>query len=117
MSEKPYKLASLEAKKERTVVNVQGTFIGGKEFVVMAGPCAVETEEQVQKIAADVSRMGAKILRGGAFKPRTSPYSFQGLGEEGLRILRAAADRHNLKLVSEVMDLSQIELIEKYAHV
>jgi 3-deoxy-7-phosphoheptulonate synthase len=83
----------------------------------MAGPCSAESEEQVEATAVAVRRAGAKVLRGGAFKPRSSPYSFQGLGEEGLRILRGAADRHNLKLVSEVMDLSQIELIEKYADI
>ena len=83
----------------------------------MAGPCSAESEEQVEASAAAVKRAGAKVLRGGAFKPRSSPYSFQGLGEEGLRLLRAAADRHNLKLITEVMDISQIELIEKYAHI
>src|SRR4029079_9326244 len=75
------------------------------------------SEEQVEASAVAVKRAGAKILRGGAFKPRSSPYSLQGMGEDGLRLLRAAADRHNLKVVSEVMDLSQIELIEKYAHI
>ena len=80
----------------------------------MAGPCSAETEEQVNTTAAAVKKAGAKILRGGAFKPRSSPYSFQGLGEEGLRMLRDAANQHDLKLVSEVMDISQIELIEKY---
>ena len=83
----------------------------------MAGPCSAETEEQVEATAAAVKRAGAKILRGGAFKPRSSPYSFQGLGEDGLRMLRSAADRHDLKLVTEVMDISQIELIERYADI
>jgi 3-deoxy-7-phosphoheptulonate synthase len=113
----PYKLASRTFKKENTVVNVGDVRIGGDEVIVMAGPCSAESEEQVEAAAAAVKRAGAKILRGGAFKPRSSPYSFQGLGEEGLRLLRAAADRHNLKLISEVMDLSQIELIEQYAHI
>jgi 3-deoxy-7-phosphoheptulonate synthase len=90
------------------VVSVGDVRIGGDEVIVMAGPCSAESEEQVEATASSVKRAGAKILRGGAFKPRSSPYSFQGLGEEGLRILRGAADRHNLKLVSEVMDLSQI---------
>jgi 3-deoxy-7-phosphoheptulonate synthase len=85
--------------------------------IVMAGPCSAETEEQVQASAAAVKRAGAKILRGGAFKPRSSPYSFQGLGEEGLRMLRRAADAHNLKLISEVMDISQIALIDKYCDI
>jgi 3-deoxy-7-phosphoheptulonate synthase len=80
-------------------------------------PCSAETEEQVEATAAAVKRAGAKILRGGAFKPRSSPYSFQGLGEAGLRMLRAAADRHDLKLVTEVMEVSQIELIERYADI
>src|SRR5215218_554220 len=113
----PYKLASRTFKSENSVVTVGDVRIGGDEVIVMAGPCSAESEEQVEATASAVKRAGAKILRGGAFKPRSSPYSFQGLGEEGLRILRAAADRHNLKLVSEVMDLSQIELIEKYSHI
>ncbi len=83
----------------------------------MAGPCSAETEEQVHATAAAVKRAGAKILRGGAFKPRSSPYAFQGLGEEGLRMLRNAADAHNLKVISEVMDISQIELIAKYCDI
>jgi 3-deoxy-7-phosphoheptulonate synthase len=83
----------------------------------MAGPCSAETDEQVETTAAAVKRAGAKVLRGGAFKPRSSPYSFQGLGETGLRMLRGAADRHGLKLVSEVMDLSQIELIERHVDI
>jgi 3-deoxy-7-phosphoheptulonate synthase len=113
----PYKRASRAFKPEDTIVQLDDVRIGGDEVIVMAGPCSAETDEQVMASAAAVKRAGAKILRGGAFKPRSSPYSFQGLGEEGLRILRASADRHNLKLVSEVMDLSQIELIERYAHI
>src|SRR6187397_2574537 len=113
----PYKLASRTFKQENTIVSIGDVRIGGEEVIVMAGPCSAETEAQVEATASAVKRAGAKILRGGAFKPRSSPYTFQGLGEEGLRILRAAADRHNLKVVSEVMDLSQIELIEKYAHI
>ena len=83
----------------------------------MAGPCSAESEEQVEAAAAAVKRAGAKVMRGGAFKPRSSPYSFQGLGEEGLRLLRASADRHNLKLITEVMDISQLEMIERYADI
>ena len=113
----PYKLASRTFKPENTVIVIGDVRIGGDEVIVMAGPCSAETEEQVEATASAVKRAGAKILRGGAFKPRSSPYSFQGLGEEGLKILRGAADRHNLKLVSEVMDLSQIELVEKYADI
>jgi 3-deoxy-7-phosphoheptulonate synthase len=110
----PYKLASRAFKPEGTVVSVGDVRIGGDEVIVMAGPCSAETEEQVNAAAAAVKKAGAKILRGGAFKPRSSPYSFQGLGEEGLRMLRAAANQHDLKLVSEVMDISQIDLIEQY---
>ncbi len=113
----PYKLASRTFKPENTVITIDDVRIGGDEVIVMAGPCSAESEEQVEAAAAAVKRAGAKVLRGGAFKPRSSPYSFQGMGEEGLRLLRAAADRHNLKLITEVMDLSQIELIEKYAHI
>ncbi len=110
----PYKLASRAFKPEGTVVTVGDVRIGGDEVIVIAGPCSAETEEQVNTTTAAVKKAGAKILRGGAFKPRSSPYSFQGLGEEGLRMLRAAASQHDLKLVSEVMDISQIEVIDKY---
>jgi 3-deoxy-7-phosphoheptulonate synthase len=113
----PYKLASRSFKPDNTVITIDDVRIGGDEVIVMAGPCSAESEEQVEACAAAVKRAGAKVFRGGAFKPRSSPYSFQGMGEEGLRLLRAAADRHNLKLITEVMDLSQIELIEKYAHI
>ena len=113
----PYKLASRTFKPEDTVVAVGDVRIGGDEVVVMAGPCSAETDAQVEAAAAAVKRAGAKILRGGAFKPRSSPYSFQGLGEPGLVVLRDAADRHDLKLISEVMDISQIELVGKYADI
>jgi 3-deoxy-7-phosphoheptulonate synthase len=113
----PYKLASRTFKSDNTVITIGDVRIGGDEVIVMAGPCSAETEEQVEASAAAVKRAGAKVLRGGAFKPRSSPYSFQGLGEDGLRLLRSAADRHNLKLISEVMDISQLELIERYAHI
>src|SRR5688572_28308257 len=113
----PYKLASRTFKSENSVIAVGDLRIGGDEVIVMAGPCSAETEEQVEATAAAVKNAGAKVLRGGAFKPRSSPYSFQGLGEAGLKMLRGAADRHNLKLVSEVMDISQLELIEKYSDI
>ena len=113
----PYKLASRTFKSDNTVITIGDVRIGGDEVIVMAGPCSAESEEQVEAAAAAVKRAGAKVLRGGAFKPRSSPYSFQGLGEEGLRMLRSAADRHNLKLITEVMDISQLELIERYAHI
>ena len=113
----PYKLASRTFRPENTVITVGDVRIGGDEVVVMAGPCSAESAEQVEAAAAAVKRAGAKILRGGAYKPRSSPYSFQGLGEDGLRLLRSAADRHNLLLISEVMDISQIETIERYADI
>ena len=113
----PYKLASRTFKPQNTIVTIDELRIGGDEVVVMAGPCSAETEEQVEATTVAVKKAGAKVLRGGAFKPRSSPYSFQGLGEEGLRLLRSAADRHNLKLVSEVMDIGQLEVVARYAHI
>ena len=113
----PYKLASRTFKPENTVVTIDDVRIGGDEVIVMAGPCSAESEEQVEATTAAVKRAGAKVLRGGAFKPRSSPYSFQGLGETGLKMLRNAADRHGLKLITEVMEIGQIELIERYAHI
>src|SRR5262245_44162777 len=113
----PYKLASRTFKPENTIVSIGDVRIGGEEVIVMAGPCSAESEAQVEATASAVKRAGAKILRGGAFKPRSSPYSFQGLGEVGLKMLRAAADRHDLLLITEVMEIAQIELIEKYAHI
>ena len=113
----PFKLASHAFKREGSVFDIGGVKIGGTEVIVMAGPCSVETEEQVFKIAKYVKDAGAKILRGGAFKPRTSPYSFQGLGEDGLKLMRAAANEYNLKVITEVMDKSQIDLVEKYADI
>src|SRR5215510_5170764 len=113
----PYKLASRTFKPEGTIINVGDLRIGGDEVIVMAGPCSAENEKQVRAAAAAVRKAGAKIFRGGAFKPRSSPYSFQGLGEEGLRLLRDAANAENLKLITEVMDLSQIEVINRYTDV
>src|SRR6185503_1976366 len=113
----PYKLASRTFKPEDTVFSVGEVRIGGEEVVVMAGPCSAETEAQVEATAAAVKRAGAKVLRGGAFKPRSSPYSFQGLGEPGLKMLRAAADRHDLKLITEVMEIGQIEVVERYSDI
>ncbi len=113
----PYKLASRTFKAEPTVVAVGDVRIGGDEVIVMAGPCSAESEQQVMAAAVAVRRAGATVLRGGAFKPRSSPYSFQGLGEEGLRILRDASRAENMALVSEVMDISQIDLIERYCDI
>jgi len=110
----PYKLASRTFHPEDTVVKIRDVAIGGATVVVMAGPCSVETPEQIEIIAAKVKRAGAKILRGGAFKPRTSPYSFQGLGEAGLQMLRRAADKEGLLAVSEVMEVAQVPLVAEY---
>jgi 3-deoxy-7-phosphoheptulonate synthase len=111
----PYKLASREFRCEDTVVYVGDVPLGGPEVVVVAGPCAVESVEQIQRIARRVAEAGVRILRGGAFKPRTSPYSFRGLGEEGLRLLRRAADAHGLATVTEVMDAEQIPVVARFA--
>jgi 3-deoxy-7-phosphoheptulonate synthase len=113
----PYKLASRTFKPDDTIITVGDLRIGGDEVIVIAGPCSAENEAQVMTTAAAVKKAGAKVLRGGAFKPRSSPYSFQGLGEEGLQLLRQAANEHDLKLVSEVMDLSQIELMDRYVDI
>ena len=113
----PYKLASRTFKREGSIFDIGNVRMGGDEVIVMAGPCSIENEQQVFTIAKSVAAAGAKILRGGAFKPRTSPYSFQGLGEDGLRMMRAAADEYKLKVVTEVMDKSQISLVEKYADI
>ncbi|AZR74184.1 3-deoxy-7-phosphoheptulonate synthase [Anoxybacter fermentans] len=113
----PYKLSSREFKPEKTIVKVGDIEIGGKEIIVMAGPCAVENEEQLMTTAWAVKKSGAKILRGGAFKPRTSPYSFQGLGEKGLKLLAKAREETGLKIVTELMDLTNLELVYEYADI
>jgi 3-deoxy-7-phosphoheptulonate synthase len=113
----PYKLASRAFQKKGTIVRVGSVEIGGDDIVVMAGPCSVESESQIFAIAEQVAKSGAKLLRGGAFKPRTSPYTFQGLGEEGLKFLRAAADAFGLLVITEVMDRSQIGLVEQYCDI
>jgi 3-deoxy-7-phosphoheptulonate synthase len=111
----PYKLASRQWRPEGTIVDLgKGVKIGGPEVVIAAGPCAVESEFQINTIAESVARAGAKLLRGGAFKPRSSPYTFQGMGEEGLKLMRTAADRNGLLVVSEVMDPSQVVLLIQY---
>ncbi len=112
-----YKLASRAFKREGSVFDIGGVKIGGNQVVIMAGPCSVESEKQIFTIAKLVAESGAKILRGGAFKPRTSPYTFQGLGEPALQFLRSAADEYKLKIVTEVMDRSQIDVVEKYADI
>lgn len=113
----PYKLASRSFNPAGTVVRLGRVAIGDSHVTLMAGPCSVESEDQIDRAAKLVADAGGAILRGGAFKPRTSPYSFQGLGETGLRLLRAAADRYGLFVVSEVMDSSQVPLVARYADV
>lgn len=113
----PYKLASRHFKPAGTVIKMGEVEVGGDRVVVMAGPCSVESREQVMRIAELVAQAGARVIRGGAFKPRTSPYTFRGLGEEGLRFLREAADRNGLLAISEVMDQTQIPLVAAYADI
>lgn len=112
-----YKLASRVFQAEDTVVEVNGVKFGGNNIGMIAGPCTVESYEQMDKTAAVLKKSGVRILRGGAFKPRTSPYAFQGLGEEGLEIIRAVADKHKMAVTSEVMEISQIPLFEKYVDI
>jgi 3-deoxy-7-phosphoheptulonate synthase len=112
-----YKLASRGFRPQGTVVRIGNVEIGGNNIVVMAGPCSVESRDQIERAADIVADGGAKIIRGGAFKPRSSPYSFQGMGEEGLQFLRAAADRRGLLVISEVMDATQIPVMLQYADI
>jgi 3-deoxy-7-phosphoheptulonate synthase len=113
----PYKLASRHFRPGGTIVKIGDVEIGSDRVIMMAGPCSVENRDQIGCVAEVVARGGAKVIRGGAFKPRSSPYSFQGLGEEGLRLLREAADRNHLLVVSEVMDQTQIPLLSEYADI
>jgi 3-deoxy-7-phosphoheptulonate synthase len=113
----PYKLASRGFRPQGTVVRIGNVEIGGSQVVVMAGPCSVESRDQIERAADIVADGGAKIIRGGAFKPRSSPYSFQGLGEEGLQLMRAAADRRGLLVISEVMDATQIPVMIRYSDI
>ncbi|HEV8334877.1 MAG TPA: 3-deoxy-7-phosphoheptulonate synthase [Candidatus Polarisedimenticolia bacterium] len=114
---KPYKLVSREMKKEDSVVSVRGRDVGGARLAVIAGPCAVETEDQAIEIGEIVARAGANFYRGGAYKPRTSPYSFQGLGEKGLKILAKVREATGLPIVTEAMDTESVSLVEEYADV
>ncbi|HKD08157.1 MAG TPA: 3-deoxy-7-phosphoheptulonate synthase [Bryobacteraceae bacterium] len=113
----PYKLASRGFRPQGTVVKIGDVAIGDGQVVVMAGPCSVESRDQIERSADIVADGGAKVIRGGAFKPRSSPYSFQGLGEEGLRMMRKAADRRGLLVISEVMDSTQIPLLSTYSDI
>ncbi len=108
-------LVSIDNKQERTIVNVNGVKVGGSEVIIIAGPCAVESKEQIFETARSVGIDGAKILRGGAFKPRSSPYSFQGMEEEGLKLLREISKETGLPVVTEVMDTKKVELVAEYA--
>jgi 3-deoxy-7-phosphoheptulonate synthase len=111
---KPYKLITLDLRPERTIVRVGDAAIGGDELAIIAGPCAIESRSQAFAIAEAVRRSGARFFRGGAFKPRTSPYAFQGLGEEGLRILAEIRDAYGLKIVTEALDEVGVDLVERY---
>src|ERR1700716_612109 len=113
----PYKFVSKEFRAGKTRIKVNGTEIGGSEFVVMAGPCSVESEKQIMQAAEGVAKAGAKMLRGGAFKPRTSPYDFQGMEEEGLKLLQKAKQATGLAIITEVMSDRDVDLIAKYADV
>src|SRR5262245_6268919 len=113
----PYKFVSREFRKEKTRIRVNGTEIGGGEFVVMAGPCSVESEDQILRSAEGVAKPGAKLLRGGAFKPRTSPYDFQGMEEEGLKLLQKAKKTTGLAIVTEVMSDRDVDMVASYADV
>ncbi len=114
---KPYKLASIDFKKEPTVVDIGGIKVGGKKLVVMAGPCSVENRKLLIDIAKKVKKAGATVLRGGAFKPRTSPYAFQGLGLKGLKFLADARKETGLKIVTELMDIRDLDMVSKYTDI
>src|SRR4051794_10512741 len=111
----PYKFVSKEFRKEHSAIKINGCEVGGEEFVVMAGPCSVESEKQIMETAEGVAAAGAKMLRGGAFKPRTSPYDFQGLELEGLKLLRKAKDRTGLGIITEIMSDRDVDLVAEYA--
>jgi len=114
---RPYKLVSRELKSDDTIINVGDIKIGGKNFVVMAGPCAIESYDQAMKIAEAIVNKGAHIFRGGAYKPRTSPYSFQGLGEEGLKIMAKVREQTGMPVITEVMDFQTFDLVESYTDI
>ncbi len=112
-----FKLTSRMFQSEDSIIEVNGIKFGGKYTGIIAGPCTVESYDQMDKTAEELSKSNVKILRGGAFKPRTSPYAFQGLGEEGLKIIRSVADNHGMAVTSEIMDTSQLDLFEKYVDI
>ena len=114
---KPYKLISLDLRPEKTIIRVGDAAIGGDELAIIAGPCAIESRAQTLAVAEAVRRSGARFFRGGAFKPRTSPYAFQGMGEEGLKILAEVRETYGLKIVTEAMDEHGLDMVERYADV
>src|SRR6266850_3469635 len=114
---KPYKLVTLDLRSDKTVVQVGDASIGGEELAIIAGPCAIESREQAIAVAEAVRNSGAKFFRGGAFKPRTSPYAFQGLGEAGLKILEEIRETYGLRIVTEALDEAGVDLVERYADV
>lgn len=113
----PYKLASRNFQEDNTIIDIGDGKIGNNHITLMIGPCSIESEEQIFRLAEIVAKSGAKVLRGGAFKPRSSPYSFQGLGEEGLKYMRAACDEFGLAMITEIMQIHQLDLIEKYTDI
>lgn len=113
----PYKLAARAFKPEGTKIKIKDVVIGGEKIVMMAGPCTLENREQIEAVAAAIAKQGIQVMRGGAFKPRTSPYSFQGLGEQGLKMMREAADRYGMLTVSEIMDSTQIPMFIRYVDI
>jgi 3-deoxy-7-phosphoheptulonate synthase len=112
---KPYKLVTLDLRSDKTIVQIGDATIGGEELAIIAGPCAIESREQAFTVAEAVRRSGARFFRGGAFKPRTSPYAFQGLGEDGLKILEEIRESYGLKIVTEALDEAGVDLVERYA--
>jgi len=114
---KPYKVVGRDFHPDKTIIRVGGVDIGGQKIIVMAGPCSVETEEQTLEVARAVRAAGASVLRGGAFKPSTSPYSFHGLGEDGLKMLAAAREATGMPIITEVMDTRDVELVSRYADI
>src|SRR5437588_9535442 len=114
---KPYKLITLDLRPEKTIVQIDGATIGGNELAIIAGPCAIESREQAFAVAETVSRSGARFFRGGAFKPRSSPYEFPGLGEAGLKIMAEVREQFGLKIVTEALDVPGVELVEQYGDI
>lgn len=113
----PYKLVSRETKHESSIIEVNGVKIGSDQIAVMAGPCSIESEEQIDEVARELSKSGVRILRGGAYKPRTGPYSFQGLGKQGLEMIRRAADKYKMAVITEVLDTRTVDNIAKYSDI